>query len=72
MGMTTLRQATPVELAECPADGGKWVIYCEHEEGTALLQDTNKRRLAPWRNETIVWCCYCQEEAGIEMLGGYR
>lgn len=60
-------------MAECPQDGGKWVIYCDHgDSDIALLQDTNKRRLAEWRTETIVWCCYCQEEAEIEMPGGYR
>lgn len=68
----TRRVATAVELADAPQDGGKWVIYCEHEDGTALLQDTNKRRLAEWRTETIVWCCYCQEEAGQTCEGGYR
>ena len=50
-----------VELAECPDDGGTWVIYCEHEEGIALLQDTNKQRLNAWRQDTLTWCCYCQE-----------
>jgi len=25
------------------------------------LQDTNKRRLAEWKRETLMWCCYCQE-----------
>ena len=66
-------KVSPVEVAECPQDGGRWVIYCDHGgDNIALLQDTNKRRLAEWRTETIVWCCYCQEEAEIEMPGGYR
>ena len=55
-------RVSAVELADAPQDGGKWAIYCEHEEGTSILQDTNKRRLASWRSEPLVWCCYCQEE----------
>lgn len=59
-----------VELAGCPQDGGKWVIYCEHTNaggdltGCGMLQDTNKARLNAWRKEPLMWCCYCQEEAG--------
>jgi hypothetical protein len=68
----TRRVATPVELADCPEDGGKWAIYCEHDGETSVLQDTNKRRLAQWRTETLVWCAYCQEEAGQTCYGGYR
>lgn len=58
-------RVSTVEEAECPQDGGRWVIYCEHENGTALLQDTNRRRLSAWRSEPLVWCCYCQEEANV-------
>lgn len=51
------------ELADSPDDGGKWAIYCEHSNGvTGMLQDTNKRRLASWKREPLMWCCYCQEE----------
>ena len=63
MTTDTAHKVSKVELAECPQDGGKWVIYCEHEEGTALLQDTNKQRLNAWRQEPLMWCCYCQEVA---------
>jgi hypothetical protein len=57
-----------VTHADCPEDGGKWAIYCEHFDntgeiiGTGLVQDTNKRRLATWQKHSIDWCCYCQEE----------
>lgn len=70
--MTRSPRVSQVELAECPDEGGKWAIYCEHEQGTGLLQDTNKRRLAEWRTETLMWCCYCQEEAEMTVPGGYR
>lgn len=62
-------KVSKVELADCPGDGGKWVIYCDHLDAngevvdSGMLQDTNKARLAAWRKEPIVWCCYCQEEA---------
>lgn len=55
------------EPAECPDDGGKWALYHEHldAEGdvvaVSIIQDTNKRRLAAWRNVPGEWCCYCQE-----------
>ena len=61
------RKATPVELADCPDDGGKWIIYCDHYDQnfdliySGILQDTNRRRLNSWRTETLTWCCYCQE-----------
>jgi hypothetical protein len=61
------RTVSPVVPADCPEDGGKWAIYCEHVDadgeiiGTGVVQDSNKRRLAPWRNHTLDWCCYCQE-----------
>lgn len=53
-----------LDLADCPEDGGKWAIYCEHEEGTSVAQDTNKRRLSAWLAHPDEWCCYCQENAG--------
>lgn len=67
--MSTTRKATPVELADCPDDGGKWAIYCEHDNGTSILQDTNRRRLNGWRTETIVWCEYCQDDNGQHRYG---
>jgi hypothetical protein len=65
--MLTLKITTGVVEADVPADGGKWAIYCEHFNadgviGTSVLQDTNKRRLAAWKNHSDQWCCYCQEE----------
>lgn len=58
--------------AECPSDGGKWAIMCEHlEDGRwlngGIIQDTNKRRLAEWKNVKrgggfTEWCPACQEE----------
>jgi len=63
------KKVTGPELADCPEDGGKWALYCEHYDATGeligcgIVQDTNKKRLAPWRKETSMWCCYCQEEA---------
>ena len=54
-------------LAECPADGGKWAIYCEHTDETgevialSILQDSNKRRLSEWKSDTSVWCATCQQ-----------
>lgn len=68
---TTIRTETiGVEEAECPSDGGKWVIYHVHHlsdgmEAVSLLQDTNKRRLAEWKKHPTDWCCYCQEENEI-------
>lgn len=69
MGTNTTHTTSQIELADCPADGGKWVIYCDHYDadnnpiGTGLLQDTNKRRLAQWRNHSDQWCPLCQEES---------
>lgn len=51
------------ELANCPEDGGKWALYCEHENGISILQDTNKRRLAQWKKHSSEWCSICYEEA---------
>lgn len=58
-----------VELAETPEDGGKWAIYCEHTNAageisyTAILQDSNKKRLAQWRNYSTEWCAGCRTES---------
>ena len=55
--------------AECPEDGGKWAIYCEHyaQDGeltySSILQDTNKTRLRSWKKHPGDWCGLCQEEA---------
>lgn len=63
-----LRTVSGVVLADCPEDGGKWAIYCEHRNaageviGTGVLQDTNKRRLSEWVLYPADWCCCCQEE----------
>ena len=54
-----------VELADCPDDGGKWAIYCEHENGCGILQDTNKRRLSGWLNHTTEWCPICRNNQDI-------
>lgn len=60
-------------LAECPQDGGKWAIYCEHRNaageviGTGVVQDTNKRRLSGWVKYPADWCCCCQEEIGVSI-----
>ncbi len=60
---------TPVVKADSPQDGGKWAIYCEHMNAngeifyTAVLQDTNKSRLAQWRNHSSEWCYECSNES---------
>ncbi len=53
-------RVSQVELAECPEDGGKWAIYCEHYDADSgdwltmgILQDTNKARLAKSRLVTF-------------------
>lgn len=53
-------------------DGGKWALYCCHlEDGEwlncGMIQDTNRARLAMWRQETrgdgyTEWCPVCQEQ----------
>ena len=69
------RNVSKVELADCPEDGGKWIIYCEHFDDngeciyTAILQDSNKRRLNSWRTGTFVWCEKCQEDFENELAG---
>jgi hypothetical protein len=66
--MTTTHITSNIQLADCPDDGGKWAIYCEHYNtdgeiiGTGVVQDTNKRRLSTWQKHSIDWCCYCQDE----------
>lgn len=67
---TTIRIVGP-ELADCPEDGGKWALFCDHFENGewtngGLIQDTNKRRLAEWRSAKFsdgltIWCPACQE-----------
>lgn len=58
-------KVSKVELADCPDDGGKWAIYCEHTDHTGepvfcgLLQDTNKARLSAWRKHPTEWCELC-------------
>lgn len=55
------------ELADVPEDGGKWAIYHEHYDHngeiiyTAICQDSNKRRLAAWKQIPVDWCDLCQE-----------
>jgi hypothetical protein len=57
-----------VVLADCPEDGGKWALYCEHKNsdgvvvGCGILQDSNKQRLGAWRMHSAEWCPFCQEE----------
>lgn len=66
--METNHITSEVTLADCPEDGGKWAIYCEHTNaageviGTSVVQDTNKRRLQQWAKHSDEWCCLCQEE----------
>lgn len=62
----------PIE-AEVPSDGGRWALLCEHYEdgewlNAAIIQDSNKRRLAGWKNAKrgagyTDWCGCCQEAA---------
>jgi hypothetical protein len=72
--MTSLPKVriSAVEPAICPEDG-KWAVYCDHLDETTgewlnggLIQDNNKRILAPWRhakfsNGLTQWCGLCQE-----------
>lgn len=67
--MTQTRIVGPVP-AECPGDGGRWALVCEHlidgewlAEG--IIQDTNKKRLAGWKTSKwddglTHWCPECQ------------
>lgn len=67
-GMSLSRVVSGVVLADCPEDGGKWAIYCEHRAGNGevvgvgILQDTNKQRLSAWTRDTLAWCPCCQNE----------
>lgn len=66
-------RVSSVELADCPEDGGKWAIHCEHYDAEhdewlsfAVLQDSNKRRLSEWRSAKYAdgltkWCDECQQ-----------
>jgi hypothetical protein len=59
-------------LAVCPGDGGKWMLMCEHSINGewlngGVIQDTNRARLAMWRQAIIgdgytEWCPLCQEQ----------
>jgi hypothetical protein len=67
--MKSIHKVSEIEISESPEDGGKYVIYCEHTNSngeifyTAVLQDTNKKRLAKWRYFSEVWCDNCREES---------
>jgi|LakMenE18May11ns_1017448.scaffolds.fasta_scaffold9328418_2 hypothetical protein len=59
-----------VMLAEVPSDGGKWVLYCDHFDtasgewlNAGLIQDNNKRILAPHRKDVrgAGYCDWCEE-----------
>ena len=64
--------------ADCPEDGGKWALICEHwnneynewwSEG--IIQDNNKRNLATWIHAKrgagyTTWCCTCQDAHSVE------
>lgn len=69
MGEKKIRVIGPVE-ADCPEDGGKWALHCEHlVDGEwlsmSVMQDTNKKRLAEWKTASAEWCCECQEACEI-------
>jgi hypothetical protein len=49
--------------ADCPEDGGKWALYCEHENGVGILQDTNRKRISAWGSHSVDWCPICQDIA---------
>lgn len=64
-------QIIGVVEADCPDDGGKWALYCEHfVDGEwvngGLIQDSNKQRLASWVTAKrgagyTEWCDECVE-----------
>lgn len=54
---------TYLDLADVPEDGGKWALFCVHEDGVGVVQDTNKRRLSGWLRHSEEWCPFCQEGA---------
>jgi hypothetical protein len=49
-----------LELADVPEDGGKWALYCQHDQGVGILQDTNRNRLSAWGSDSSAWCPFCQ------------
>jgi hypothetical protein len=61
--------------ADCPEDGGKWALICEHFENgewlsEGIIQDTNKRRLAEHASEKrgagyTDWCPSCQDAHAV-------
>jgi hypothetical protein len=67
-----ITRVSDVQLAECPDDGGKWVIYCDHFDAqkrewynAGMIQDSHKRRLASWCRAKrgagfTTWCPECQ------------
>ena len=67
---TTHNSKTEVILTEsdCPDDGGKWALYCCHEDGTGVLQSPNKRRLSGFKKVTLDWCPYCQKNEDLAQL----
>lgn len=60
--------------ADCPEDGGKWALMCEHLvdgewSNAGIIQGTNKRDLATWVHSKrghgyTDWCPECQEANG--------
>jgi hypothetical protein len=60
--------------ADCPDDGGKWALMCEHfVDGewinAGIIQDNNKSNLATWVHAKrgagyTSWCPECQEANG--------
>ena len=65
-------RVSKVQAADCPDDGGKWVLVCDHlVDGEwlngGLIQDTNRRRLAThrastWADGLTTWCAACQHD----------
>jgi hypothetical protein len=61
--------------ADCPDDGGKWALMCEHfVDGewmnAGIIQDTNKRNLATWVHAKrgagyTTWCPECQDAHAV-------
>jgi hypothetical protein len=73
---TFLTRIVGVVEADCPDDGGKWALMCEHfEDGewinAGIIQDSNKRQLAGWKNVKrdggyTDWCPSCQEASWVK------
>jgi len=69
-------RVSKVELADCPGDGGKWVLYCDHLENGewlngGMVQGTNKKILASLRTSKFgdgltTWCPACQDTHGTK------